>query len=91
MVSDWKTAATAKRDAILSSIPADWRIEKIPTEGEQKDVTGKYIEQFLDKKEIEITNTDVVGLAQQIASGSWSAVDVTEAFCHRAALAHQLV
>ena len=91
MVSDWKSAATSKRDAILKSIPEKWRLEKIPTAEEQKDVTGPYIQQFLDKKEVEITETDAVGIAEKVASGSWSAVDVTQAFCHRAALAHQLV
>lgn len=30
-------------------------------------------------------------VAKHTVSGSWSAVEVTKAFCHRAALAHQLV
>lgn len=32
-----------------------------------------------------------MGIAEKVASGKWSAVEVTKAFCHRAALAHQLV
>ncbi|KIX10670.1 uncharacterized protein Z518_01754 [Rhinocladiella mackenziei CBS 650.93] len=91
MVTDWQTLAKAKRDAILNSIPEKWRLSKIPSCEEQKDVTGTYIQQFLSEKEIEITETDSVGLAEKVASGSWSAVEVTEAFCHRASLAHQLV
>lgn len=91
MVADWTTAATTKRDAILNSIPQEWRIAKIPSASEQKDVTGEYVQQFLDKKEIEITETDAVDIANKVAAGEWSAVDVTKAFCHRAALAHQLV
>jgi amidase len=90
MVSDWKTKAEAKRKAILDSIPSKWRIDKVPSREEQKDVT-EYIHQFLDKKEIEITETDAVGIAEKVASGGWTAVEVTEAFCHRASLAHQLV
>jgi amidase len=91
MVSDWKAKASAKRQAILDSIPQKWRIESVPDAKEQKDVTGAYIQQFLSQKEIEITETDAVGIAKQTASGVWSAVEVAEAFCHRASLAHQLV
>ena len=91
MVADWESSAKAKRQAILNSIPKKWRLEKIPTADEQKDVTGAYIQQFLNEKEIAITETDAVGIAEKVAAGEWSAVDVTDAFCHRASLAHQLV
>lgn len=91
MSADWKSLATAKRESILSSIPEKWKLAKIPTAEEQKDVTGPYIQQFLDEKEIEITETDAAGIVEKVAAGEWSAVDVTSAFCHRAALAHQLV
>lgn len=91
MVSDWKSTAEAKRKAILDSIPSEWRLDKVPSREEQKDVTGAYVHQFLDSKEIQITETDAVGIADRVAKGEWSAVDVTKAFCHRASLAHQLV
>ena len=91
MVTDWESRAKTKREAILSSIPEKWRLQKVPAVEEQKDVTGSYIHQFLDEKEIAITETDAVGIAEKVAAGQWSAVDVTEAFCHRASLAHQLV
>lgn len=91
MVDDWQSKAAAKRQAILESIPQAWRLSKIPSIEEQRDVTGPYIQQFLSAKEVEITETDAVGIAKQTASGAWSAVEVTEAFCHRASLAHQLV
>ncbi|KAK5094242.1 hypothetical protein LTS08_008661 [Lithohypha guttulata] len=91
MVTDWKATALAKRQAILDSIPERWRLSKIPSVEEQKDVTGSYIQQFLESKEIDITETDAVGIAEKVAAGEWSAVDVTQAFCHRASLAHQLV
>lgn len=90
-MADWKALADEKRNAILSSIPAKWRIEKLPSNEEQKDVTGSFIQQFLSKREVEITETDVVGIAKETSTGNWTAVEVTEAFCHRASLAHQLV
>ncbi len=91
MANDWKSTAEAKRNAILDSIPSIWRLSKIPSREEQRDVTGTYIHQYLSSKEIEVTETDAVGIADRVAKGEWSAVAVTEAFCHRASLAHQLV
>jgi amidase len=90
--SGWKASAKSKRDAILNSIPEKWRIKGvIPSVAEQRDVTGDYIWQYLSKPEIEITETDATGIVKNIASGQWTATEVTEAFCHRASLAHQLV
>ena len=91
MSSDWKKIAKDKADSILNLIPKDWRIEKVPSIEEQRDVTGSYIHQYLSKEEIEITETDAVGIVAQTSSGRWKSVDVAKAFCHRAALAHQLV
>jgi amidase len=91
-MSNWKSLASAKRDSILASIPEKWHIaaDKLPSNKDQRDVT-KYVQKFLTEKEIEITETDVVGIVEKTTSGTWSAVEVTEAFCHRASLAHQLV
>ncbi|KAK8069003.1 hypothetical protein PG994_005619 [Apiospora phragmitis] len=87
----WQELAAAKRGAILNSIPVKWRLDKIPTVDEQRNVTGAYIEQFLLPKEVEITKADAVGIVEKAASGAWSAVEIAEAFCHRASLSHQLV
>jgi amidase len=91
MALDWEKKAEAKRQAILDSIPQKWRLDRVPSAEEQKDVTDEYIRQFLNSKEIEITETDVGGIVKKIATGNWTSVEVTEAFCHRASLAHQLV
>jgi amidase len=90
--SSWKDLAQKKRNAILNSIPAKWRVEqsKLPSNEEQRDVTG-YIQQFLSEREVEITEKDVVGIAKETSTGNWTAAEVAEAFCHRASLAHQLV
>ncbi|KAK8044569.1 hypothetical protein PG993_004593 [Apiospora rasikravindrae] len=89
--ASWQKLAAAKREAILDSIPAKWRLANIPTVDEQRNVTGAYIEQFLSPKEVEITQADSVGIVEKTTSGAWSAVEVAEAFCHRASLGHQLV
>lgn len=89
---DWKQLAAAKRQSILDAIPEKWRIQDpLPPPEELRDVTGPYIQQFLTSREVEITETDALGITEKTTSGIWTAVEVTEAFCHRAALAHQLV
>lgn len=91
MTENWKTQAKAKREAIDNSIPEKWRLKSIPSPEQQRDVTGDYVRQYLNKQEIEITETDAVGIVAKTTTGEWKAADVAEAFCHRAALAHQLV
>ncbi len=90
MSSNWQKTATTKRENTSSLIPSEWRIPNLPSNKDQRDVTGQYIRQFLNKREIEITETDLVGIALKTTAGQWKAVEVTKAFCHRAALAHQL-
>ncbi|KAJ5435080.1 Amidase [Penicillium cf. griseofulvum] len=90
--TSWKLKGEAKRQSILNAIPEKWRLNSpVPPATEQRDVTGDYIRQYLTEREIEITETDAVGIVERTSTGRWSAVEVTEAFCHRAALAHQLV
>ncbi|PYH40789.1 putative general amidase GmdA [Aspergillus saccharolyticus JOP 1030-1] len=86
----WQSMAAAKRQAIYSAIPPEWRIEPIPSADDQPDVTDAYIHQYLTPREIEITSSDAVTITDHTTTGAWSALEVTEAFCHRAALAHQL-
>ncbi|KAI9844152.1 MAG: Acetamidase [Sclerophora amabilis] len=89
---DWEKVAKTKRDSVNALIPEDWQVQKpIPSADQQRDVTGKYIQEYLNAKEIEITETDAAGIVQRTCAGEWKARDVTEAFCHRAAIAHQLV
>ncbi len=91
MVLKWKADAERKRNSVLACIPPKWRLESIPTVEEQRDVTGEYLHQFLEPLEIEITESDSTTILGKIASGLWTAVEVTTSFCHRAALAHQIV
>ena len=88
----WQEKAKTKREAVLNLIPAEWRLSgPVPTAEEQRDITGPYIQQFLSNREIEITETDAVGIVGHTTSGQWKAEEVIRAFAHRAALAHQLV
>jgi amidase len=90
--STWNTQGEAKRQSVLNLIPDKWRLkDPVPPAAELRDVTGNYIRQFLTERETEITETDAVDIVAQTSTGNWTAVEVIEAFCHRAALAHQLV
>lgn len=88
---DWQTLGTAKASSVSQLIPPEWRLQNIPSVDEQRDVTGPYIQQFLTPHEILITETDAVGIVAKTTVGEWTAYEVTKAFCHRAAIAHQLV
>ncbi|RFU29945.1 hypothetical protein B7463_g6399, partial [Scytalidium lignicola] len=90
-ISFHPTHPKERRDAVNALIPESWRLTTpLPSVEEQRDLTG-YIQQFLSPRELEITETDAVGIAANTTSGKWKAREVAEAFCHRAALAHQMV
>lgn len=89
---DWKAVGQKKRESVNALIPKSWLLPSpIPSAEEQRDVTGAYIQRYLSPREIEITETDAVGIVKNTLSGTWKAREVAEAFCHRAALAHQMV
>ena len=91
-MTGWEVLAKEKRESVNALIPKAWLLTTLlPPASEQRDVTGKYIQQYLTPREIEITETDAVGIVKYTTSGIWNAREVAEAFCHRAALAHQLV
>lgn len=87
----WQELAAKKRASILAEIPKDWLLPSIPPVEEVKDVSGTYMHQFLSSKEVEITESDAETIVKNTTGGVWSCVDVCKAFCHRAAIAHQLV
>ncbi|EKG12905.1 Amidase [Macrophomina phaseolina MS6] len=88
---DWETIAENKRNSITNKIPEEWRIPSLPPPEALPDVSGSYIRQYLTSREVDITETDAVGIIQKTTTGQWTAKEVTLAFCHRAALAHQMV
>ena len=91
-MTNWETLAKEKRDSVNALIPEAWLLPShVPSVKEQKNVAGKYIQQFLNPDEVVITETDAVGIVERTTTGKWTAREVTEAFCHRSALAHQLV
>lgn len=92
-MKEYEKKSAAKREKLANCIPEAWTIpaSKLPA----KDVLD--VSHFpetsglLTAAEIEITETNLVPLAAKIASGQWTAKEVTLAFCHRAAITHQLI
>lgn len=87
----WREAAKVKLDSINESIPKEWRVESLPSRQKQRNVTGKFICQYLSREEVEITESTATAIVGKTSTGQWTAEAVTRAFCHRASLAHQLV
>ncbi|CAK7915813.1 hypothetical protein CAAN3_18S00386 [[Candida] anglica] len=88
-VQDWQDIAAGKKQAVDDSIPPEWRLGKIPSVEEVRNAR-EFIEEALTKEEREITNLPIKELSGKLASRELTSVAVTRAFCHRAALAHQL-
>ncbi|CAG7555245.1 unnamed protein product [Fusarium equiseti] len=88
----WKDRAAAKRAETLNKIRPEWRLsdDDLERANQQRDITGPFIEQFLDQDEISMTSMTSVPLLKTLAERKWSAVQVATAFCRRAAVAHQI-
>ena len=86
----WTQLVAEKKQRQLNSIPQDWLVSTPPDS--TLDVTD-FPEScgLLNAREIEITNTSTDVLLEKLATGAWTAVDVTTAFCKRAIVSHQLV
>lgn len=89
----WEVRAAEKRASTLAKIPLEWRLSPAELElaSKQRDLTGPFMEKFLEPNEISIVNMDSVPIVDAIRSGKLSAVEVTTAFCKTAAVAHQIV
>lgn len=85
----WIEKARLKRASVLNSIPKEWRLDPIPPPSQVPNVCS-YLDSILPPHENEIARMPAHKLASEIAQGTYSALQVTTIFCHRAALAHQL-
>lgn len=92
-MSNWQEKANEKRIALNSLIPNQWKLSSEILNNLPKDLTVVPYEcGILSAIDIEITEIDQIDeLATRIAQGKYSAKNVIEAFCKRAAIAHQLV
>lgn len=91
--SSWKVSAATKRADTLNKIPPQWRLgpADLAAAQKQRDLTGPFIQQFLNADEVSIISRDSVAIVEDIKKGRLTAVQVTTAFCKTAAIAHQIV
>lgn len=89
VIMGWEEVAADKRKRIEESIPKEWRVEVKDQNGSFMDLPAS--SGLLTADELEITNSSGVDLVSKLAAGQLKSVDVTLAFCKRAALAHQAV
>ncbi|PGH14985.1 hypothetical protein AJ79_02665 [Helicocarpus griseus UAMH5409] len=88
----WEIKAANKRASILANIPREWRLEPLDLEkaANQREITGSFIQQFLNEEEVTIIQKDSVSLVADIKDQNYTALQVTRAFCKVAAIAHQI-
>lgn len=88
----WQTIAAREQQRVLDSIRPQWRISA----EEKNNYDGRAI-LFIEKcgvltpKQLAITRLNATELLAQIQQRQLSAEEACEAFCARAAVAHQLV
>jgi amidase len=89
-MATWKDLTRKRREEQLEQIPPEWRLSpshpRHPDSRETIRTCG-----ILSEDELRWTDTtDVRQLLRQLATGQLSSVQVTTAFCKRAAIAQQL-
>ncbi|KAI1452458.1 amidase [Annulohypoxylon moriforme] len=89
---DWKAKAAGKRANTLAKIYPQWRLSPgdIDRASAQRDLTGPFIQQFLDPSDVSIVSMDSLPIVNAIKEGTLTSLEVATAFCKAAAIAHQI-
>lgn len=90
MTADWKARADAYNAQLLDLIPAEWRLSPAALASLPRDV--RHVAEtsgVLTQDEVKLLARDATQLAQDVAAGKFTAVQVATAYCKSAAVAHQ--
>lgn len=89
----WEAKAKAKVAETNSKIPHEWRLSQpsLDKAKQIKKLSGAFIESFLSDEELSITRDDSTLLVAKVKTGEYTALQVAQAFCKTAAVAHQIV
>lgn len=93
----WQAIAARKREEAAKKIPVEWKLPSKYTDGISETSTASVLHVpkecgLLSARELEITEKyDAVDLIKAISTARFTALEVTVAFCKRAAIAQQLV
>jgi hypothetical protein len=97
LMAAWETIAAEHQKEAAAKIPLEWLLPAKITKSISPSSTQNVLDiprtcGLLSANEIDITeNYDAVTLIEHLASGKFSSLVVTAAFCKRAAIAQQLV
>jgi amidase len=91
MGDSWKQDCAKARQALMESIPPKWRLSTRPSESQTDLRSVPRTCGLLTERQLEITEQNASDLMPKLLDGRLSSVEVTEAFCARAAIAHQCV
>ncbi|RAK96810.1 putative general amidase [Aspergillus ibericus CBS 121593] len=92
----WETIVQKKQAEAAAKIPSAWRLRAEFTADISEKASANVLDVprqcgLLSARQLDITeNYDATALLEQIHSGRYTAVEVTEAFCIRAAIAQQV-
>ncbi len=90
---DWKEIARNAQRRALDAIPPAWKLssQALPTELDARVIDTPSTCGLLTIRQLEITELTATELLSDVVEGKLTCVEVTEAFCIRSAIAHQLV
>lgn len=86
----WEEVASRRREEITSAIPPEYLVPRNLLQNENL-VDLPYKCGILSPHELSITSLSATELLRLIHNETYTAVEVTTAFCKRAAIAHQAV
>lgn len=89
----WEAKAKAKVVETMSKIPDEWRLNQsgLDKAKQIKKLSGPFIESFLNDEELSVIRNDSTLLVEKVKAGEYTALQVAQAFCKTAAVAHQIV
>ncbi|GME89249.1 catalytic activity protein [[Candida] boidinii] len=89
----WTEISKNKQESLIQLIPEEWRNPSIKEEMINAGFsnTYDYLNTILPKEEVEITSLTMLELISKIANKTFTSLQVAKAYCHRAALAHQIL
>lgn len=90
---DWKAQAQEKAADTLSKIPVEWRLEPdvIKAAKARRQLAGNFIFDLLDHETVKYISHDSQELVDFIAKKEYTSLQVAQAYCKTAAVAHQIV
>lgn len=86
---NWEELANSKRQSIIDKIPKEWIFTEVPSPDSEPNAL-EFLDRMLPKDEKNITGCTITQLVDKIKKKELTSLEITKAFCHRAALSHQL-